>query len=257
MMRLTLILFVLAAGILADDGEKEGRRGNKLYEEGSYESAIEAYLNGLSALDASSNPWMHYALNNNLGAALLKAGDAAGANEAFSRALLNAPTPADYARSAYNAGNAAYNAEQLEQALQYFRESLLREPDNQDAKFNYEFVKRRLEQQQQQQQQQQNGDEQQQNQDESGEGQGEQQPPSEPQDQEQGDSQQDGQQQQQQGEQPEDRQPEQPQNSQNSGEELSREEAQRILQARQSEEEQLLREVQGRDVRPRRVEKDW
>lgn|SRR5690606_14638792 len=253
MMRLTLILFVLAAGILADDGEKEGRRGNKLYEEGSYESAIEAYLNGLSALDASSNPWMHYALNNNLGAALLKAGDAAGANEAFSRALLNAPTPADYARSAYNAGNAAYNAEQLEQALQYYRESLLREPDNQDAKFNYEFVKRRLEQQQQQQ----NGDEQQQNQDESGEGQGEQQPPSEPQDQEQGDSQQDGQQQQQQGEQPEDRQPEQPQNSQNSGEELSREEAQRILQALQNEEEQLLREVQRRDVRPRRVEKDW
>lgn len=253
MMRLTLILFVLAAGILADDGEKEGRRGNKHYEEGSYESAIEAYLNGLSALDASSNPWMHYALNNNLGAALLKAGDAAGANEAFSRALLNAPTPADYARSAYNAGNAAYNAEQLEQALQYFRESLLREPDNQDAKFNYEFVKRRLEQQQQQQ----NGDEQQQNQDESGEGQGEQQPPSEPQDQEQGDSQQDGQQQQQQGEQPEDRQPEQPQNSQNSGEELSREEAQRILQALQNEEEQLLREVQRRDVRPRRVEKDW
>lgn len=41
------------------------------------------------------------------------------------------------------------------------------------------------------------------------------------------------------------------------GERLSREQAERILQALEGQEKQLLREVQERDARPRRVEKDW
>jgi hypothetical protein len=38
---------------------------------------------------------------------------------------------------------------------------------------------------------------------------------------------------------------------------LSREQAERILQALEGQEKQLLREVQKREARPRRVEKDW
>ena len=42
-----------------------------------------------------------------------------------------------------------------------------------------------------------------------------------------------------------------------STERLSREQAERILQALEGQEKQLLREVQKREARPRRVEKDW
>jgi len=42
-----------------------------------------------------------------------------------------------------------------------------------------------------------------------------------------------------------------------SGERLSREQAERILQALEGQEKQLLREVQEHEARPRRVEKDW
>ena len=42
-----------------------------------------------------------------------------------------------------------------------------------------------------------------------------------------------------------------------STERLSREQAERILKALEGQEKQLLREVQKREARPRRVEKDW
>lgn len=45
--------------------------------------------------------------------------------------------------------------------------------------------------------------------------------------------------------------------SERPGERLSREQAERILQALEGQEKQLLREVQEREARPRRVEKDW
>lgn len=258
-MRFVLVTLLIAgAGLLLDDGEKDGRRGNELYEQGSYGPAVEAYRRGLAALGEDASIELRYGLQNNLGAALLKSEDAEAAGEVFSRALAAAPTPADIARTAYNAGNAAYSAEELEASLAYYRQSLLREPDNEDAKFNYEFVKRRLqqqEQQQQQQDQQQDGDDSQQENQDQNQSQGDQE-----QDQQQTDredeQQQDGGNEQQQGEQPNEEQPEQPQ-PQEPGEKMSDEQAQRILQALQNEEEQLLREVQRKDARPRRVEKDW
>ena len=260
-MRLVFIIVLLAfAGLFLDDGEKEGRRGNELYQQGSFGPAVEAYRAGLSALNSDAPAWVRYALHNNLGAALLKTEDAAAAGEAFSRALAGAPSPSDAARTAYNAGNAAYEAEDLERALAYYRESLLREPDNEDAKFNYEFVKRRLDQQQQQQQQQQqNGDDPQdqdrgQQQEQNGEG--DRQQDQQPSDGE--NERQDGGSDRQDRNQPDEQQPEQQQRqSRQAGEELSDEQALRILQALQNEEQQLLREVQRKDVRPRRVEKDW
>lgn len=259
-MRILLVTLLIAgAGLLANDGEKEGRRGNELYQQGSYGPAVEAYRRGLAALDEDASIELRYGLQNNLGAALLKSEDPEAAGEVFSRALAAAPTTADIARTAYNAGNASYSSEELETSLAYYRQSLLREPDNEDAKFNYEFVKRRLqqqqEQQQQQQDQQQDGDDSQQENQDQNQSQGDQE-----QDQQQADreneQQQDGGNEQQQGEQPNEEQPEQPQSGE-AGEKMSDEQAQRILQALQNEEEQLLREVQRKDARPRRVEKDW
>lgn len=259
-MRFLLVTVLIAgAGLLLDDGEKDGRRGNELYEQGSYGPAVEAYRRGLAALDEDASIELRYGLQNNLGAALLKSEDAEAAGEVFLRALAAAPTTADFARTAYNAGNAAYAAEELETSLAYYRQSLLREPDNEDAKFNYEFVKRQLqqEQQQQQQDQQQNGDDSQQENQDQNQSQGDQEQDQQPSDRE-NEQQQDSENEQQQGDQPSEEQPQQSQpQSREAGEKMSDEQAQRILQALQNEEEQLLREVQRKDARPRRVEKDW
>lgn len=253
-MTIRIFLILLLLPFLAVDGDQEGRRGNKLYEEEQYQLAIEAYHRGLAELSEEAPRKLRYGLLNNLGAALLKSGDAQAAGEAFARALSAAPAPEDVARTSYNSGNTSYAAQDLEKALDHYRKSLLADPSNQDAKFNYEFVKRKLQEQQQQQQQgNQQGDQEDQQQDQQ---QGDQ-------EQENGDQNQEQQQDEpQEGDQQQDASPseeeqERQQQEQPSPTELSEEQAQRILQALQNEEEQLLRQVQRPKSRPREVEKDW
>ena len=254
------VILLLAAGPFLDplvdpfldDGERDGRRGNRFYLEEAYEDAAEAYSSGLAVLSETADVRLRYGLNNNLGAALLKSGDVQAASQAFGRALAIAEADADLARTAYNAGNAAFAGDDLRAAVEHYRTSLLRDPDNEDAKFNYELARRKLDEQENQEQQQQGGsqepqeDEQQQDQQSQGE-QGEEGRQDQPQN---------GDQQQQQDGEPQDQQnSEQPQPS--DGNELSDAQAERILQALQNDEEQLLRQVQRPTGRPRRVEKDW
>lgn len=239
------------------DGEKKGRQGNVFYAAGQYEQAAAAYREGLAGDAAALPQALRYGLQHNLGAALHRAGDFDAADKAFAAALAAAASDADVARAAYNAGNNAFNRQDLEGALARYRDALLADPSNVDAKFNYEFVKRQLQQQQQQQnkqgqndnqQQQQNQDQQQQDQ------QGDQQ-----QDQ-QGEEQQDdqGQQQQQQDQEGEEEQQQQQQQRPTPDpSQMSQEQAELILQALQNEEEKLLRQVQQPKTQPRRVEKDW
>ena len=251
-------------GLWAPSGKRDGRRGNDLYGQEAYADAAAAYAGGLAILSNDAEPRLRYGLRNNLGAALLKSGNAESARQAFDQAIAEAGETGeeiDLSRSAYNAGNAAFAAQDLEGALTYYRHSLLRNPDNADARFNYEFVKRRIEEQEQQNRQQQ---EQEQNQQESGnessdDGQNEpQQDENESQQQQNGQNEQQGENEQQQSESPQEQQQEQePQNRQGGEQQLSQAQAERILQALEQEEGNLLREIQRTESRPHRVEKDW
>ncbi|MEM6647708.1 MAG: tetratricopeptide repeat protein [Bacteroidota bacterium] len=268
-----ILLIVLALGWLADDGAKQGREGNALYEKSDYAAAAAAYQAGLAALPADGDFAVRQSLYNNLGAALYRQGNYEEARDALDQAVGLAQSLPELARSAYNAGNTAFQQEDLEGALGYYEESMLADPANVDAKFNYEFVKRQLEEQQQNGdggQDEQNQDPQQQEDGENNDEQDQQQQDDQQQEQdgeqEQQDQQQqqDDQQQEQDGEQqpqPDDgQQGEQNQQQQPSPADptkLSKEQAERILQALGNEEQELLREVQKMNVPPRRVEKDW
>lgn len=260
--------FLIAVFLLtAADGDGDGRRGNAHYEQKRYEEAVAAYRTGLASGEGERASATRYGLENNLGAALHRMEDFEGAGEAFARALSLAENDADVGRTAYNAGNNAFADKDMEAALEYYRKAMLADPTNEDAKFNYEFVKRR--QQEQQNQQQQDGSENQdqdQNQQQDGEQDGEgeqgenqsQDQQGEPDENEEG-GQDQQQEQQEEGSQNEEQEEERQGDSsaEPNPEKLSREEAQRILQALQSDEEKLLREVQKPKTRPRRVEKDW
>ncbi len=278
---IALILAFIQLG--PGDGSKAGRRGNDFYEQDALPQAASAYRNGIAEKEGAPPDAITAGLWNNLGATLFRMGELDQASRAFDQSIGMSRSPEEVSRAAYNAGNAHFTAagnagaqgapppvdapqdgagpEQpsLESALDYYRQSLLADPENEDAKFNYEFVKRRLEEQQQnEQQQQQQQDSNEENQQEQNEQNQEQQEG----DQENQDQQQQ-QQQQQQGEQQNDgqRQEEQQQQQQQQQapdpNQLSREEAERILQALQNEEEDLLRQVLKPQTRPRAVEKDW
>jgi len=246
MIRLISILMMFQVVSGPGDGKKKGRQGNAQYVQEQYSEAVTTYREGVQSVQGDGPGKVHSGLLNNLGAALFKSGDAEQAGIAFSSAATMANTNEDLVRASYNAGNAAYSTQQLEAALENYRRALLNEPANADAKFNYEFVKRKLDEQQQQQ------DDQEQNQDENDQ---DQQNQDENQDENQDQQQQDEQNSEDQNQQNQEQQQEQQEREDPT--QLSEEEAQRILQALQNEEEQLLRQVQKMKTRPRRVEKDW
>ncbi|MGD9763676.1 MAG: VWA domain-containing protein [Candidatus Binatia bacterium] len=157
--------------------------GNQLYADRQYEAAASQYGEGL--IDAPGSVELQF----NLATALYKQEKYADAIQTFEKVAASGE-PTWIARAAYNAGNARYrlgaSAEQSdaqaalaswEAALADYKRAMVADPDDTDAKFNHEFVERKIaelkqkledqaKQQQQEQQQQQQGDEEQQQQQE-------------------------------------------------------------------------------------------
>lgn len=252
-----LILLAVGPG---PDGDKAGRDGNKAYEKEDYQRATELYRAGLTGIENPAPGRTTHGLFNNLGSALYRLQSFQDAQDSFRRAMELASSNGDFARAAYNAGNNAFRAQQLELALDYYKSALLTNPDDANAKYNFEFVKRQIEQNKQSQGGGQNQDQQQQQQQQQSKGDQQQE-----QEQQQNEEQQQDQQQEGQSGQQEESQPEESEESQGGEEdeprddprELSREQAERILQALQTDEKDLMRKVKKMKGRPRRVEKDW
>jgi Ca-activated chloride channel family protein len=141
--------------------------GNHLFKQGQYDAAISKY--GEVLVNDPDSPL----LNFNMGDANYKAGKYTDAINSFARVRAGEDDPKRIAKVAYNVGNAQYRlaaaaeAEKPEDALKAYagalaayRRALGADPTDQDAKFNYEFVskkldelKKKLEEQKQQEQQ--------------------------------------------------------------------------------------------------------
>lgn len=207
--------------------------GNRLYDEGRYEEAHEQYLEALR--QAPDSPIVPF----NDGNALYRTEELQRAMESYRRAV-ESGDPAIEAQAWYNLGNALYKQQQLEPALEAYKEALRRNPADTDAKHNFEVTLEQLQEQQQQE-----SDDQQDENDE-GRDQQDQQDPQQS-EQEQNQEQQD---------QPEDQEPpeqqqDQPQEQQQENAEqppppgaLSREEAERLLQAIDEDPSQIQRQRQ-------------
>jgi Ca-activated chloride channel family protein len=224
---------------LAQKGRTEVREGNALYAEGRYNEALEKYLDALRA--APNSPVIRF----NEGNALYQSQEFQRALDAY-REAVESGDPALEAKAWYNLGNALYRQQQLPEALEAYKQALRRDPGDVDAKHNLELLLEQLQQQEQQQEQQQQGDQ--------GE-QGEQQEQQEPQ---QGEDQREGEEQDQAQTQPESEQeagqegpPPQPQPGQ-----MSREEAERLLQAINEDPDKIARKRFPVAER-RKPKKDW
>jgi len=85
-------------------------------------------------------------LDYDLGTAAYRNGDPETALKSFSAAERSGDVPPGEA--AYNLGNALSRAKQLKEALAAYRAALRDNPDNEDARYNYEVTQRQLDQQQ-------------------------------------------------------------------------------------------------------------
>ncbi len=130
------------------------------YKDGKYDNALKDYQKALDK--KKDDPRLHF----NAGAAAYKSKNFEEAAKQFDEAL-NSPDLKLLQQSYYNRGNARYylgesnpdpskKTETWEEAVKDFESAMKLNAQDPDAKFNYDFVKKKLEELKQQQQQQKN-----------------------------------------------------------------------------------------------------
>jgi len=129
-----------ARSLTAPPGSHDGRQGNDQFLAGELEEAIARYEAGLARARAAGS--VRSGLYNNLGTARFERSELDAARAAFEQAYATALTDTERARAAYNAGNAAALAGETAEALAHYRRALLARPDFDDARHNYEFIRR-------------------------------------------------------------------------------------------------------------------
>ena len=249
MKKILFIMMLLLAGVpaLAQPDRHDVRRGNRSFAKGQWSAADISYRKALMA-DSTS-----VAANYNLASVQYRQEDYQGAAQSLQRIQQTAPSTEHGADYYYNVGDVALQAKDYKTAVEAFMQSLLRNPGDLDAKENFIYAKKMLDNQQQNQdqnQQDQNQDQQDQNQDQQQQ-QDQDQNQNQNQDQDQNKDQQDQQDQQDQN------QEQQPQEARG---ELSPQQAQQILQAMQDQETQTqdtVKKEKAAVFKSRQKEKNW
>lgn len=151
------VLQITPAGAQVD--RKDVRRGNRDFRK---ENFREAEIDYRKALVKDS---LSVAANYNLASVLYREKDMDQAAKVLERIKDVAPAAESAADYYFNRGDVAIAQQDWQGAVDAFRESLLRNPGDLDAKENYIYARKKLEEQQQNQQQNQNDQNQDQNQD--------------------------------------------------------------------------------------------
>jgi len=158
---------VFALSACGNSAEKLNQEGNEAYVQQAYEEALASYQSAQIENPELVEP--HYNAANTL----YRAGDYAGALEELQTALALADggdegKPQEIAQASFfNAGNSSYNTQELEAAVDAYRQALLLNPDDPDAKYNLELALQQQEQEQEQEQQEQENQEENQDQEQS------------------------------------------------------------------------------------------
>lgn len=144
-----LICLVTVADLSAQVDKREVRRGNRDFRKENYKEAELEYFRAL-VKDSLS-----FAANYNMANTMYRQDNHDQALKHLEKIKESAdasPAAADYF---YNLGNVAMAKQDYQTAVDAYKNSLLRNPADLDAKENYIYAKEKLKQQQQQQQQQQ------------------------------------------------------------------------------------------------------
>ncbi|MFR9497183.1 MAG: tetratricopeptide repeat protein [Rikenellaceae bacterium] len=139
---ITLFTLTLSAQELPERGLV--RRGNRAYNKGEYKSAIESYDRALQAAPTSFEARYNYAN------ALHKDEQYAKAEELYASINVDSlATDADRADLYYNLGNSQFMQQKYKEALESYKSSIRINYEDQEAKYNYAYTKKLLEEQEQ------------------------------------------------------------------------------------------------------------
>ena len=256
-MKKTILSFALMLVGMSAFAQKEVRsnlrQGNDAFDQGNFSDAELAYRKSLE-VDPNSNEATY-----NLGNSLFRQEKFEDAAKQYQQITQQSEDVLMQAMAFHNAGNIFMAAEDYGQAIEAFKQSLRRNPKDNETRYNLALAQKLLQDQQQQQQQQQDQKDQEQQQEDKQEQQDkqdQQQQDQQEKEQEQNkDQQQDQQNQQDQQEQQQDQQQgQQPQNQ------ISKEAAEQILKALNQDEKEVqekVKQAQMQQIQQRKTEKDW
>lgn len=218
------------------------KSGNKAFQEKDYKKAMEFYRQAEPDLPVSPE------LDYNMGGALHGEGDYDDAIKKFQTALKSSD-PNLQAKADYNLGNTYYRKKDYQNAIQAYEDALKLNPGDMDGKFNLELARKMLKdqikpqnQQQQNQQNKQDQKQDQQNQQNQQQNQKDQQKNKDQREQNNQNQQQDQQKQ---------------QNQANQSKKMSKEDAERILNALKDDEQNIQKKIRRENAKGDYVGKDW
>ena len=139
---LYIFLFLLtSAGAQAQQMPERSlvRKGTRQYNKGNYEQAISRYEQALQAVAGQ------FEATYDLGNALYKAERFDRAEQTMQQAAADSlRTNTERAEAFYNLGNAQFKQQKYKEALESYKQSLRLNPSDMEAKYNYAYTKRLL-----------------------------------------------------------------------------------------------------------------
>jgi len=220
-------------------------KGNEAYRKKDYKTALEMYHT--AETDRPESPELKY----NMGGAQHQQGSFKEAIEQYQGAIKTSDIGLE-AQAQYNLGSTYYRMKDYQNAIKGFEEALKLNPKDMDAKFNLEMARKMLKEQLSSQSQ----DDQQKQQDQKQQQQQQQQNQQDQQNKDQQKDQQD-QQDQQNKQDKSQQQQQQQQSAQRDQKKMSKEDAERILNAMRDDEQDIQKKVRREQVRGDYVGKDW
>ncbi len=143
---LALCLFLILITGCAPEEVKYNTQGNEHFDNAAYAEALDDYRQAQVAAPDRPEPYYNAANAYN------RQGEVAGAQAQTDQALKTAEDELA-AQAWYNLGNAYFDAQQWQAAVEAYKEALRITPDDQDAKYNLELALQQLQESQEQQEQ--------------------------------------------------------------------------------------------------------
>jgi len=143
MKSLLILLFyisILGWGF-GDSLASKNNEGNKLYKEGKIDEALSKWQ--AAQIENPDNEKLHYNIGNGFHGRK-KYGDAFNEYEK----ILDSKNSELKQKAYYNIGNTQYRMNELQEAIKSYEKSLEIDPEDEDAKYNIEFIKKKLEEKQ-------------------------------------------------------------------------------------------------------------
>ncbi len=141
----TVVLLMTSASVFSQKEKKFILEGNKQFVDKKYAEAEKNYKQGLNKNKDS------YKAGFNLGDAYYKQGKYEEAAEQF-QALTHRATSKDTLSKAYhNLGNSLLQSKKFEESISAYKNALKNNPDDEDTRYNLAYAQKMLQQQQQQQ----------------------------------------------------------------------------------------------------------